>query len=76
MVHRAGVDLREGRVDRREHGELAAVQGVDQVDLRVDLAGDRRDQGGQQRVVGRGGGDRVLGHAVDRAGAGRAPAAA
>ena len=58
-------------VDRGEDGELAAVEGVDQVDVGVDLAGDGRDQGGQQRVVRRGGGDRVLGHAVDRAGAGR-----
>ena len=59
------VDLGEGVVDRREDGDvLGRVQ-------RVDQAGrlDRGDQGREQRVVARGGGDRVGGHAVERAGA-------
>src|SRR4051812_48350363 len=46
-----GGHLGEGGVDRREDRELAAVEGVDEVDLRVELTGDGRDQRLQERVV-------------------------
>ena len=35
------IDLGERIVGRGEHGELTAVEGVDQVDVRVELAGQR-----------------------------------
>ena len=62
-------ELGEGVVDRGEDGELVVVQGVDEVDLRVQLTGDGRGEGLQERVVARGDGHRVLGHALDGAGA-------
>ncbi len=70
-VDRGGVDLGECRVDRCEDGELATVESVDQVDVRVELAGDRRGLGGEQRIVGRRCGNRILGHSADRSGAAR-----
>src|SRR5690606_21086559 len=39
---------REGLVNRCEDREFGAVQGVDQVDVRVQLSGDRFGQGLQQ----------------------------